>query len=91
MSKKAEEASFDYQRELGMIDSVSDEHIVARRMGFQDGYKKAEKDLALTWEDIHKIVLLTSKVSQEFTTDNTYCEVYEEVLKRFNEYKEGKK
>ena len=55
------------------------------------GYRAAEKDLALTWEDMYKIVLLTSKVSQEFTTDNTYCEVYEEVLKRFNEYKEGKK
>ena len=45
MSKRAEEAAFDYQRELGMIDSVSDEHIVARRMGFYDGYRKAEKDI----------------------------------------------
>ena len=52
MSKRAEEASFAYQRELGMIDSVSDEHIVARRMGFCDGYKKAEKDTiekAVAW------------------------------------------
>lgn len=45
MSKKAEERAFAYQRELGMIDSVSDEHIVARRMGFYDGYRAAEKDL----------------------------------------------
>ena len=43
MSKRAEQRAFAYQRELGMIDSVSDEHIVARRMGFYDGYRKAEK------------------------------------------------
>lgn len=42
---KAEERAFAYQRELGMIDSVSDEHIVARRMGFYDGYRAAEKDI----------------------------------------------
>lgn len=45
MSKTAEERAFAYQRELGMIDSVSDEHIVARRMGFYDGYRQAEKDI----------------------------------------------
>lgn len=45
MSKTAEERAFAYQRELGMIDSVSDEHIVARRMGFYDGYCKAEKNI----------------------------------------------
>lgn len=43
--ERAEEAAFDYQRELSMIDSVGDEHIVARRMGFYDGYKKAEKGI----------------------------------------------
>lgn len=42
---QAEEAAFDYQRKLGMVDSVSDEHIVARRMGFYDGYKKAKQDI----------------------------------------------
>ncbi len=41
----AERESFAYQRELGMHDSVSDEHIVARRMGFYDGYRKAERDI----------------------------------------------
>ncbi len=49
---KAEEAAFAYQRELGMNDSVSDEHIVARRMGFYDGYRQAEKETiekAVAW------------------------------------------
>ena len=45
MSKRAEERAFAYQRELGMHDSVSDEHIVARRMGFYDGYRAAVKDI----------------------------------------------
>lgn len=38
INKIAEEKAFDYQRGLGMIDSVSDDHIVARRMGFYDGF-----------------------------------------------------
>jgi len=42
---RAEERAFAYQRELGMIDSVSDDHIVARRMGFYDGYRQAKKDI----------------------------------------------
>lgn len=43
MSKKvdkiAEKHSYDYQRQIGMVDSVSEEHVVARRMGFYDGFK----------------------------------------------------
>lgn len=38
INKIAEEKAFDYQRELGMIDSVSDDHVIARRMGFYDGF-----------------------------------------------------
>lgn len=41
----AEREAYAYQRELGMHDSISDEHIVARRMGFYDGYRKAERDI----------------------------------------------
>lgn len=49
-TSEAAEAAFAYQRELGMNDSVSDEHIVARRMGFYDGYRQAEKDLG--WHSV---------------------------------------
>ena len=48
----SEEKAYEYQRELGMVDSVSDEHIVARRMGFYDGYRQAKKEdieLAVCW------------------------------------------
>ena len=38
INKIAEEKAFDYQRALGMIDSVSDDHVIARRMGFYDGF-----------------------------------------------------
>ena len=77
---------------MGGANVLSEDEYMRLNMNydFKAGYELAEKNLALTWEDMHKIVLLTSKVSQEFTTDNTR-EVYEEVLRRFNEYKEGKK
>ena len=48
----AEERSFAYQRELSMYDHCSDAHIVARRMGYKDGYvdgHKETKDKILEW------------------------------------------
>lgn len=51
INKIAEEKAYIYQREIGMNDSVSDEHIVSRRMGFYDGFLagaqwQKEQDLA---------------------------------------------
>ena len=64
---------------------------------FQQGYEQAEKDLALTWEDIGTIAHLIYVVNQEFHTrydqdetgefDFSREDVYEEVLKRFMEEK----
>lgn len=62
---KAEEAAFAYQRELGMNDSVSDEHIVARRMGFYDGYRQAEK------ETIEKAVAWLKKNVNNYIVNST--------------------
>jgi hypothetical protein len=48
----AEERSYVYQRELSMNDFCSDDHIVARRMGYKDGYvdgHKETKDKLLKW------------------------------------------
>lgn len=89
---KAEERAFAYQRELGMHDSVSDEHIVARRMGFYDGYRQAEKDLALTWEDIliiHEKIRAVYDIAIMAEMDSK--QIYEEVLRRFKKVKEEKK
>ena len=61
--------------------------------GFVKGYQQAEKDLALTWEDIETINRLTSEVCSEFFGDPCGSEdfdrekTYTEVLRRFNERK----
>lgn len=52
------------------------------------GYHKAEKDLALTWEDMVTINTLGSEVIGEHLFDNwSERQIYEEVLRRFREMK----
>lgn len=88
-AERAEEAAFNYQLELGMIDSVSDEHIVARRMEFKDGYKQAEKELELTWEDIEKITDIHHNVLYNNPKRIMGAkENYEDTLREFNEWRE---
>lgn len=53
-----------------------------------EGYKQAEKDLALTWEDIAKINQIHFEVMAELDPETTSpVSIHEEVLCRFNEYK----
>ena len=56
------------------------------RDGFIQGYKQAEKDLALTWEDIKEIQRLVDVVwsEQEITAPIDEDTIYKEALKRFN-------
>lgn len=62
--------------------------------GYVQGYEQAEKDLALTWEDIHKLVIIEDSLIHELCikddTIPTTQSFYEEVLKRFNKSKEEK-
>lgn len=60
-----------------------------RRGAFINGYEAAEKDLALTWEDIRKIVVLFSEVSFECFDTKSANEMCEETLTRFKQYKEA--
>ena len=56
------------------------------RYCFQRGYEQAEKDLALTWEDIKEIQRLLDVVwsEQEITAPiDEDSSIYPEVLKRF--------
>lgn len=52
------------------------------------GYEQAEKDLELGWEDIEKVCLIAREVHQfrGFWSES----VYQEILKRFKDYKERK-
>lgn len=60
------------------------------RRQFQEGYEQAEKDLALTWEDVRRIVIISEDVFEE-GNNLSEQEFYEEVLTRFKKYKEAKK
>lgn len=65
----------------------------AKRLGFQQGYEQAEKDLELTWEDmmiIHKCIkdAMNFHLYKMMEGLDGQKIVYEEVLKRFKELKE---
>lgn len=81
MSKRAEEAAMSY---TGYCRNEAYKHFIK-------GYEKAEKDLALTWEDIRKICTLSVIVEMGLGREVSDKKHYEEVLKRFNEYKEERK
>lgn len=69
-------------------------HRLDVRDAYWDGYEQAEKDLALTWEDVETINRLTSEVCSEFFGDPCGSEdfdrekTYTEVLRRYNERKQ---
>ncbi len=62
-----------------------------RRGAFINGYEQAEKDLALTWEDIRIITKILEDITDEdilvefYNGDAISC--YKEVLRRFKEVK----
>lgn len=57
-----------------------------RRKRFQEGYEQAEKDLALTLEDIVRLNLLIMGMEAEGYNEGYKTRpFYEEVLRRFNE------
>ena len=52
---------------------------------FKLGYMQAEKDLALTWEDIRDIEQIINQVRNEYPNGIGAESFGEEVLRRFNE------
>jgi len=60
----------------------------AKQAYFIEGYKQAEKDLELTWKDVHAISIIEDKLIRELCMDDQTLpqtqEFYTEVLKRFN-------
>lgn len=84
MSKRAEKAAlkaypYDYPE----------------RDGYRKGYEQVEKDLALTIDDLEAIHTFLYVVKNNktgcFTFTRLSDEQYEEVLKRFNRWKEEQK
>ena len=63
------------------------------RCVFRMGYEQAEKDLALTWEDVQLLYIITGKYESEINKNlegfpSSSQEMFEEILRRF---KEGKR
>lgn len=106
MSKRSEEASKEIFKDgielFGRRDKnnnlvIHPETMVGiLRNAAQRGYEQAEQDLALTWEDIRTICLLT--IGAEVVRDNQDLAdnvqekleqvFYEDVLRRFREMKD---
>lgn len=89
---RAEEAALKAYPNEHFIDGTYAEMC---RDFFQEGYEQAEKDHALTWEDIAKIDSLILEVNNEFAVNYSKeisrQKFYAEVLNRFNKSKEDKK
>ena len=81
MSKAEDRALEKYPAHKSVFDKYE-----KQRYAFICGYRQAEKDLELSWEDVKKIEALCFKVDIECDLEEK--EYYEEVLKRFKE-KEG--
>ncbi len=60
------------------------------RIGYLEGYHQAEKDLELTWEDIEAIDQLLWDLCGEYSGKKDNEGYYQEVLKRFKDFKERK-
>lgn len=59
-----------------------------KHQSFRKGYQQAEKDLALTWEDMRRIVGITNNLVKKIHNISYVYngeEIYKEILKRFNE------
>ena len=58
--------------------------------GFIEGYRQAEKNLELTWEDIREIYCTTLNLREHLGASVFGEPLYQEVLKHFKERKESK-
>jgi len=63
---------------------------LGKRILFMEGYKEAEKDLSLTWEDIKMLFKIADNYESELNRPKYLTQCYcEEVLRRFNEARNG--
>ena len=96
MSKRAEEAGltaypFFPGPQIDLRDENPTDYNKIHRRLFIEGYEQAEKDLALTWEDIREICKLSVIVEFKLGTKVTDNIHYSEVLRRFNKQKNNVK
>ena len=86
MSKRAMEATWK-----AYPNDDDDPNVDLLGEGYYKGYEQAEKDLALTWKDIAKIVILADTVLDGHEDEWKKLgpeKYYSEVLRLYNERKE---
>ena len=75
--------SVKYNRKIDVNKPMRDRYVKA--------YHQAEKDLELTWEDVHAIAIIEDRLIHELSLDDQALpqtrEFYQEVLKRFKNLK----
>lgn len=74
------------EKALNLYPMIGSYDNLMRREGFIEGYRQAEKDLALTNADVYDIWRLYNEVCAEGKIFG-FDETSQEVLKRFNEIK----
>jgi hypothetical protein len=76
------------------IDGLEESMVRIQRVAYIKGYRQAEKDNELSWEDIRELYIIFAEVDTEIEL----CKVdiksetigyYQEVLKRFNTERNG--
>ena len=73
------------------VDGQEESMVRIQRVAYIKGYHQAEQDLTLTWEDLKMIDEISDQVYAECDVDAfDEKEYYQEVLKRFKDYKERK-
>ena len=88
MSKIAEEKALEAYSHY-TAENLDD--VIKARKFFAKGYELAEKDLALTWEDVQLLDFYAMECQVEESKGrkfNSSQEFFEEVLRRFNKTKE---
>lgn len=88
MSKRAEEAALKAYPELAAEWMKVKTLQPMKRAIYKQGYEQAEKNLALTWEDMKLIDELFTEMA--FSEPNDSTEWYQELANRFNEKREKK-
>lgn len=87
MDKAKEKALETYPDYVGFNDQETLGHV---RKAYEDGYNEGRKDSAVTTEDISKIKDLLDIVRAVKGVSIPQDQFYEEVLKRYNNWKENK-
>ena len=83
-----EQSTITTKAQAAALKAFPAPYFIHDRCVFRMGYEQAEKDLALTWEDMRKIICIDIEMIDDPEAHPEWMEeqpFYEEMLKRFKE------